>query len=195
MEAETHMDRRERYEIRMAGFGGQGLLFAGRVLGIALAVHARENVVQTQSYGPESRGGASRSEIIVGGEEEIDYIKLENPDMLVLMSQEACDKFFHNLKPGGYIILDPGTVKIHPDPPPGSRLMAISASRMAHDMGIPMSTNMIMLGAVVGLSGVVEVNHVIQAIRDISSGAVAKANEKAFYLGMEEVAGQKGGAR
>ncbi len=189
------MDRRERYEIRMAGFGGQGLLFAGRVLGAALAVHAHKNVIQTQSYGPESRGGASRSEIIVGGEEEIDYIKLENPDMLVLMSQEACDKFFYDIKPGGYIILDPSTVKTYPDPPPGNRVMTISATRMAHEMGTPMSANMIMLGAVVGLSGVVEVNHVIQAIHNISSGGVAKDNEKAFFRGIEEAAKQEGGAQ
>ncbi|MHB8170503.1 MAG: 2-oxoacid:acceptor oxidoreductase family protein [Thermincolia bacterium] len=89
------------YQIRLAGSGGQGLILAAIILAEA-AIHAGYNVVQTQSYGPEARGGASRADVIIS-KEEIDYPKVTNPNMVLVMSQQAYDKFSCQ---GGTIVVD-----------------------------------------------------------------------------------------
>ena len=100
MESQRQEARREledRYEVRLAGEGGQGMILAGVILAEAAAVHDGLNAVQTQSYGPEARGGASRSEVIIA-RGDIDYPKVMSADFLLCMSQEACDKFYTQVK-------------------------------------------------------------------------------------------------
>jgi 2-oxoglutarate ferredoxin oxidoreductase subunit gamma len=87
----------DRVEIRLAGEGGQGMILAGIILAEAAAIYDGKNAVQTQSYGPEARGGASKSEIIIA-KGEIDYPEVIDADVLVALSQEACDRFSSNLK-------------------------------------------------------------------------------------------------
>ena len=88
-----------RREIRIAGFGGQGVILAGIVLGKAASLYDGLYAVQTQSYGPEARGGASRAEVVIS-DEEIDYPKVQSPDILVAMSHEALITYMHDLKRG-----------------------------------------------------------------------------------------------
>ena len=97
----------ERYEIRIAGFGGQGVVTIGRILGTAFSVFAGVNSVNTQSYGPESRGGACRSEVVISGT-EINYPYVRQADVLIALSQVALDAYRPDLKPGGLLVIDPG---------------------------------------------------------------------------------------
>ena len=99
----------ERLEIRLAGMGGQGMILAGVLLADA-AIRDGKNAVQTQSYGPEARGGASRSEVIISSD-EIDYPEVIQADVVLCMSQHACDKYAHPLKLDGLLIVDSGHVQ------------------------------------------------------------------------------------
>ena len=97
----------KRFEIRLAGKGGQGLIKSGLILAEAAALEGK-NVVQIQSYGPEARGGASRSDVIIG---DTDYPGVMSLDVLVALSQEAYDKYLPYVKPNGVVIFDSGLVK------------------------------------------------------------------------------------
>ena len=87
-----------RYEIRLSGEGGQGIVLAGVILAEAAAIYDDQNATQTQVYGPESRGGASKAEVIISDEEEIDYPKAISVDLLLALTQAAADKYGHDLK-------------------------------------------------------------------------------------------------
>ncbi len=95
-----------RVEVRFAGFGGQGIIKSGIIVAAAASIHSDKNAVQTQSYGPESRGGACKSEVVIS-EEDIDFPKVVEPDVLVVMSQAAYNDYADDVKPGGTVILDP----------------------------------------------------------------------------------------
>ena len=94
-----------RYEIRLSGSGGQGLILIGIILAEAIGVYEGLNVVQTQSYGPEARGGASKAELVVS-DEEIDYPKPQKVDLLLAMNQASCDLYYRDLKEEGKLLLD-----------------------------------------------------------------------------------------
>src|SRR4030042_1605693 len=94
-----------RYEIRLSGSGGQGLILMGIILAEAIGIYDGKYVAQTQSYGPEARGGSSKSEVIVS-DEEIDYPKAMRLDLLLAMNQKSCDEFYPDLKPQGMLIVD-----------------------------------------------------------------------------------------
>ena len=99
-----------RTEIRIAGFGGQGVIMAGIIVGKAAALYDNINAVQTQSYGPEARGGASKTEVVIS-DDEIYYPKVQEPDILVAMSHTALIKYMGDLKDGGILIIDPDMVE------------------------------------------------------------------------------------
>ncbi|MDA8217816.1 MAG: 2-oxoacid:acceptor oxidoreductase family protein, partial [Dehalococcoidales bacterium] len=90
----------ERYEVRLAGVGGQGLQLAGLILAEAAAIYENKNVVQSQSYGAEARGGPSMSEVIIG-DGDIDYPKVTEPDLLLALSQDAADRYVPQVKKDG----------------------------------------------------------------------------------------------
>src|SRR5574344_423285 len=94
-----------RTEIRIAGFGGQGVIMAGIIVGKAAALYDNINAVQTQSYGPEARGGASKTEVVIS-DDEIYYPKVQEPDILVAMSHTALIKYLDDLKDNGILIID-----------------------------------------------------------------------------------------
>jgi len=103
----------QRFELRLSGLGGQGILTLGKVLGAGLALEEGYEVAQTQSYGPEARGGASRSDLVISSL-TISYPKPEQLDLLVAMSQEACNLYYRHLKPGGLLLVDDSLVKQTP---------------------------------------------------------------------------------
>jgi 2-oxoglutarate ferredoxin oxidoreductase subunit gamma len=107
-------DSNDRYEIRLSGSGGQGLVLAGVMLAEAVGVYEGKNVAQTQSYGPEARGGSSRSDITISTG-EIYYPKTSKLDLLLCLTQDSCDKYYHNLKEDGVLIIDSDIVR---QPPP-----------------------------------------------------------------------------
>jgi 2-oxoglutarate ferredoxin oxidoreductase subunit gamma len=100
-----------RTEVRLAGFGGQGIIRAGLMLAMASSIYDNKNAVQTQSYGPESRGGSCKSEVVIS-DEEVDYPRVVEPDVLVTMSQEAFTTYAKTLKPGGTLLIDPDMVHL-----------------------------------------------------------------------------------
>ena len=97
-------------QIKLGGFGGQGIVLAGYILGKAASIHDKKNATLTQSYGPESRGSSCSAQLIIG-KEEIDYPKVIHPDVLLIMSQEAYDQFTPELTKGGTLLYDEDLAK------------------------------------------------------------------------------------
>jgi 2-oxoglutarate ferredoxin oxidoreductase subunit gamma len=158
------MKNKETCEIRLSGTGGQGLIFSGITLAEAAAIFDGKNAVQTQSYGPEARGGASRSDVIIS-RGEIDYFLVHQPDILLAMSQEACDRYFRDAQKGGLIILDSTWVK--KTPPTTCEIYSLPLTKTALDLtGKAIVANILGLGVLVSLTGVV------------SRGALEKAISK-----------------
>lgn len=174
-------------EIRFAGEGGQGLILAGIILAEAAAVHDGLNAVQTQSYGPESRGGASKAEVIISNA-EIDYPKVNDPDILLVMSQEAYSKYRPDLKPGGTLIVDTSNVTAEPDP--GLRVVTLPITDIAVEAtGRSISANIVALGALVQATGIVTVDAIRKAVRDRVPRGTEEVNLKALHAGMDAVKG------
>ncbi len=172
----------DRYEIRLAGEGGQGMILAGVILAEAAAVHEGLNATQTQSYGPEARGGASRSEVIVA-RGEIDYPKVMAADFLLCMSQEACDKFYAEVKEDGWIVVDSSNVTRVPS----HRAVALPISDIAEEVtGRRITASMVGLGLIGGLSGVVARSALERAVADRVPAGTEEINLKALAAGFAE---------
>ena len=132
-----------RYEIRLAGSGGQGLILAGLILAEAIAIYEHKFVVQSQNYGPEARGTDSKSDVIIS-DEEIDYPKAINLDVLLAMNQKALDANFLDLKKNGILIVDSDLVKEVPT----TRLISLPLTQIALEAtNSPQPANMAALGA------------------------------------------------
>lgn len=171
----------DRYEVRLAGEGGQGMILAGVILAEAAAVHEGLNAVQTQSYGPEARGGASRSEIVLA-RGEIDYPKVISADLLLCMSQESCDRFFTQVKDEGCILVDVSNVSRVPS----HRAVAVPISEIAEQVtGRRITASAVALGLVGGLTGIVSRGALEKAIADRVPTGTEEMNLKALAAGFE----------
>ena len=159
--ATAELARRDRVEIRLGGFGGQGIILAGAILGRALSVYAGRNAVMSESYGPESRGGACMAEIVTA-DREIAYPRVVTPDLLVLMSQQAYDKYAPGRPEDSVLIIDEDLVDLGDDPPPG--VLAAPATRLAEELGRRIVANIVMLGFLVGATGIVDVAMLREAV-------------------------------
>src|SRR3990170_5541418 len=149
-----------RKEIRISGFGGQGVVLAGYILGKALAIYDGFEAVMTQSYGPEARGGASSANIVVS-DESIDYPFVQQPDILVALSQEGYTRFRPGVKPGGLILIDQDLVIAFNDDQP----MNIPATRLAEELGRRVVANVVMLGFFTSVSGLIHREAMEKAIQ------------------------------
>lgn len=171
----------DRYEVRLAGEGGQGMILAGVILAEAAAVHDGLNAVQTQSYGPEARGGASRSEVVLA-RGEIDYPKVIAADLLLCMSQESCDRFFPQVKEEGCIVVDVSNVSRVPS----HRALAVPISEIAERVtGRRIVASTVALGLVCGLTGMVSRHALEKAISDRVPAGTEEMNLKAMAAGFE----------
>jgi 2-oxoglutarate ferredoxin oxidoreductase subunit gamma len=141
------MKNDNRFEIRVAGFGGQGVVTIGRVLGTAFTIYEGINSVNTRSYGPESRGGACRSEVVVS-QGEIHYPSVRKADVLVALSQPALDKYIQDLKEDGILLVDPPSVDNVPE---NLVCYEIPAMEIAHSVGNVKYQNSAVLGALAAL--------------------------------------------
>ncbi len=176
-----------RTEIRIGGFGGQGVILAGIILGKAASVFDKNEAVQTQSYGPEARGGASKCEVVVS-DSEIDYPKVQSPDILVAMSNEALIKYIVDLKDEGTLIIDPGTTDIedvrdfvnqH-----NIKVFNAPATKTANDeIGLKIVANIVMVGAITKITKIISQNAAIEAIKDSVPKGTEDKNIKAFEAG------------
>jgi len=177
-----------RKEVRISGFGGQGIVLAGVILGRSAALYDGKNAVQTQSYGPEARGGASKSEVVIS-EEEIDYPKVIKPDVLVCMSQQAFDKYGRDIKDEGTVIVDRDLVTVPENFYNGNvKLYKIPFTDIAYkDIGLKIVANMVMLGALVRITGVVSKEAMRKAILDSVPKGTEKKNLIAFEKGYDYI--------
>lgn len=168
-----------RVEVRLAGEGGQGLILAGVILAEAAGIHEGKFVAQTQSYGPEARGGASKSEVVIS-DAEIDYPKAMKPDMLLCLNQAACDAYVFDLQPGGTILADRDLVTHLPT----SRAVALPFTRIAREeTGSDMFANIVALGALSALTGIVSLESLETALRARVPPHTVDLNLKALKAG------------
>jgi len=167
-----------RREIRIGGFGGQGIVLAGALLGKAASLYDGKEAVFTRSYGPEARGGASRADVIIAPE-PVDYPYVTRPDVLAVMFQEAYQKFTPDLRPGGLLIVESGMVT----PEPGAGAIALPAVRIAEELGRQIVANVVLLGCLVRHADAVSREAVEQAIRDTVKPATLELNLEAFAAG------------
>jgi 2-oxoglutarate ferredoxin oxidoreductase subunit gamma len=172
-----------RTEIRLSGEGGQGLVLAGKVLAEAAAIYDDKNATQSQSYGPEARGGASRSEVIIS-DDEIDYPKAVHLDLLLALTQESCTRYWKDLKDDGILLVDSDSVK---DVPQGSfKVYKVPILHIAEqEMGRALVANIVALGIITGLAGVVSEEAVEAAILARVPKGTEELNLKAFKAGLK----------
>ena len=169
-----------RYEIRLSGSGGQGLILMGIILAEVIGVYDGKHVAQTQSYGPEARGGSSKSEVIVS-DEEIDYPKAMKLDLLLAMNQKSCEEFFPDLKPEGTLIVDSTFVTQVPTP----KAFQIPFTRIAREkFKREVVANIIALGALSQLTPIVSPKAVESAVLAKVPKGTEKLNRDALRAGM-----------
>ncbi len=172
----------QRYEIRFSGSGGQGLITAAVIFAQAVGVYDGKFVCQTQSYGPEARGGKSKAEVVVSNG-PIDYPKALDIDMLLAMNQAACDAYFFDLKPNGLLVADSNLVEQYPT----SRVVAIPFTEIAREeIGREMVANMVALGAVGALSGQVSLENLEKTLLERVPVGTHDMNKLALQRGIEE---------
>ena len=169
-----------RYEIRLSGSGGQGIILMGIILAEAIGIHGGKSVAQTQSYGPEARGGSSKSEVVVS-DEDIDYPKAIKPDLLLAMSQKSCDEYYSDLKEEGTLIVDSTFVTQIPI----ANAYQIPFTRIAREkFKREVVANIIALGALTQLTPIVSPKAMEAAVLARVPKGTEKLNRDALKTGM-----------
>ena len=170
-------------EILITGFGGQGIVLAGNILGKAAALHDDKHATLTQSYGPEARGGSCSAQVVIS-EEEILFPYVEHPQVMICMSQDGYAKNIDLLIPGGLLIWDTDLVKTKKSEPSWTNY-DIPATRFAEDLGNTMMANIVMLGFLSAVSDVVTVESLRKAVLSSVPPQTKEKNAKAFKRGNE----------
>jgi 2-oxoglutarate ferredoxin oxidoreductase subunit gamma len=168
-------------DVRICGFGGQGVILAGFIIGKAASVFMNYNAVQSQSYGPEARGGAARSEVIVS-DEKIGYPRPIGVDCLVAMSQESFDTYRDDIRKDCVIIVDPDLVPKHDI---GKSLYKVQALKIAEELGNKIVTNIVMVGAFTSIYKLLDKEAVKESVVDSVPKRFTDLNVKAFERGFE----------
>jgi 2-oxoglutarate ferredoxin oxidoreductase subunit gamma len=164
-------------EIRIAGFGGQGVILA------ASAIFEGHYGCMTQSFGPEARGGSSSAQVILSTE-PILYPYVTQPDILVVMSQEAATRFIPQLKPGGILITEQDLVRTG-ELPKGVRSFGVPATRLAEELGRKVVLNIVMVGFFGAVTSLLDPDALRKAVEDSVPPAMKKLNLQAFDKGYE----------
>jgi 2-oxoglutarate ferredoxin oxidoreductase subunit gamma len=172
-----------RLEIRVAGFGGQGVIRAGLVLAGAACLYGDRNAVQTQSYGPESRGGACKSEVVIS-DEDIDFPKVTDPDAVIVMSQEAYTSYAEDVKKDGFLLLDSDLVPKQKNIP-NVQVFRVPATKIAEELGKTIVANVVMIGAFIAITNLVDTEAVKKSILSNVPKGAEKLNIDAFERGFE----------
>ncbi len=174
-------DKIEKKEITITGFGGQGIILAGRILGRAAAIGDHREATFVQSYGPEARGGACSAQVIISGE-SIYYPYVRQPEILVCMSQAGFDKFIDQLKDDGTLIIDQDLVR-----PSGidRDFFAVPSTQMAEELGRKMMANIIMLGFLTAITGAVSTDAARNAVVASVPKGTEEMNATAFNKGFD----------
>jgi 2-oxoglutarate ferredoxin oxidoreductase subunit gamma len=170
-------------EIRIAGFGGQGVILSAIVLGKAASIYHGDFATMTQSFGPEARGGACNAQLILSGSPAL-YPYVTQPDILVVMSQEAYSRFAPELKPGGILIVEQDLVRV--DGLQGDiKVYSVPATRIAEEFGKRMVLNAVMVGFFTAVTQLMDADAVRKAVTDSVPANFRELNLKAFEKGLE----------
>ena len=171
-----------RTEIRITGFGGQGVVLAGHIIGRACAIHADLNATMIQSFGPEARGSACSATLVVS-DDEVLYPYIQRPDIFVVMSTEGYEKYGEELKDDGMLVYEQDLVR--PVAKAGQKAFGIPSTRIAESLGRAIVQNIVMVGFFAGVSNLVSQ----AAMRDAVMGSVPAGTEEinlqAFEKGLE----------
>lgn len=169
-----------RHEVRLAGFGGQGIILSGYILGKAAALYDGKDAVFSQSYGPEARGGACAAEVVID-DDAVDYPVLTHPDILVLMSQEAAVKYSADMADDAVVLIDDDLVTAGA----GRTVLGAPTTRIAEEMGRRLVGNIAMLGFLTGATSVVSRGAMEEAIRTTVPPKTIDLNLRAFGAGFD----------
>jgi len=172
-----------RTEIRVSGFGGQGVILSGYIIGKGAAIFEGKHATLTQSFGPEARGSACSAQVVVS-DTEVHYPYIRKPQILISMSQEAYNKFEPDLDPNGMLLIDNDLVNPH-EPRGKIQMYAIPATRLAEELGRKIVLNIVMLGFFTAMSGVVETEAMREAVKSSVPKGTEELNLKAFETGYE----------
>jgi 2-oxoglutarate ferredoxin oxidoreductase subunit gamma len=170
-------------EIRLAGFGGQGVILSAIVLGKAASIFQGAYATMTQNFGPEARGGACSAQLVLS-DSPVLYPYVTHPDIMVVMSQEAYVRFAHELKPGGILIIEQDLVRVS-DLSKATQVYSVPATRIAEELGKRMVLNSVMVGFFTAVTNLLEPDAVRKAVADSVPASFREVNLKAFEKGFE----------
>ena len=170
-------------EIRIAGFGGQGVILSAVVLGKAASIYENGFATMTQNFGPEARGGACSAQLVIS-DEPVLYPYVTQPDIMVIMSQEAYNRFAGELKPGGLLIVEEDLVRVS-NLNRDKKVYSIPATRFAEELGKRMVLNSVMVGFFTAVTKLLGADSVRKAVADSVPAAFRELNLKAFDKGFE----------
>ena len=173
--------QKQKKEIIITGFGGQGIIMAGRILGRSAALGDRKESVFTQSYGPESRGGACSAQVIIS-EEPIRYPYVRHLDILICMSQTGYETFVGQMTQETILLIEQDLVRPNLTE---CNLFSIPASRMAEELGRKMMANIIMLGFCIAITKVVSLNAALDSVAASVPKGTEEVNTMAFKKGFD----------
>ena len=178
-------DRIQRTEVQLGGFGGQGIVSAGRIIGQAATIYDKLQATFTQSYGPEARGGAAGSQVIIDSG-AIHHPHLIEPTSAIIMSQEAYTKYVPKLADGGTLCIDDGLVILPEDHRQDLKTYGIEATRIAEELGNVRAANTVMLGLWTAIIEAVSKSAMRQSLADAVPPKTLEVNAEAFDVGYEE---------
>lgn len=171
-----------REEIVIGGFGGQGIILAGYVLGKAAAIFDQKNAALTQDYGPAARGGACRAQVVIS-DSPISYPVVENPSVMVVMSQEAYIRYSPGTSQGTLLLIEEDLVKA--EKPSTECVYAIPATRLAEELGRRAVANIVMLGFLTAIKKIVSVEAMKKSVLDTVPTGTEELNKLAFERGYQ----------
>lgn len=170
-------------EIRIAGFGGQGVILSAHITGRAVALHENGYATMTQNYGPEARGGAASAALVIS-DQPVLFPYVANPDILVVLSQEAFTRFTPEVKEGGTLLVEEDLVHME-NLPQHLKVYSIPATRIAEELGKKMVLNVVMVGFFCSITGAVSYDACLAAVKDCVPAKFLELNIKAFDRGFQ----------
>ena len=174
-----------RLEIRLSGFGGQGIIRSGEIIGKAAVLYDGRYATFTQSYGPESRGGACAAQVAIADDPvELSYPHVVNPSILVIMSQGAYNKYVPEFSRDGLLIVDDSLVELD-KAAEGVRVLRVPATHLAEELGRRIVANVVMLGFVSAVTDIASPEAIKRAVLDSVPKGTEELNERAFDAGLE----------
>ena len=174
-----------RLEIRLSGFGGQGIVRSGEIIGKAAAIYDGRHATFTQSYGPESRGGAAAAQVAIADDPvELSYPHVIDPSILVIMSQGAYNKYVPGFRRDGLLVVDEDLVELD-EAAEGLRILKVPATRLAEELGRRIVANVVMLSFLAAVTAIVSPQAMKRAVLDSVPRGTEELNERAFETGLQ----------